>query len=122
MKVALVVDDNELFRGLIVELLLNRFPNVKILQAKNGREGRDKFLENSPDAVITDFEMPGMNGLELAKFIKDNPREDIRVIMISGLVNSEELQAKVEGLGFKFFKKPFQLEEFEQVLSELVKQ
>jgi len=113
----LVVDDDSAFRDMIVEVIKHRYPEVEIMQASNGIEAKDKFTENFFDVVVTDFEMPSMNGLGLLKFIKDSSTKSVPAVMISGN-NSRQLQASVEGLGFKFLNKPFRLKELELILSD----
>ena len=50
----------------------------KLLVAKNGQEGLELFKEHNPDLIITDIQMPVMNGIKMIKEIKDiNPRVPI---------------------------------------------
>lgn len=117
MKKVLVVDDNSSFREMIVIFIKIDHPDAEITQAQNGIEGGDKFVEGDFDTVITDFEMPGRNGLELLRFIKNNAKRSIRAALVSGLIDSS-LRANVEELGFIFLQKPFQLADFRLVIGE----
>jgi len=116
MNKILVVDDDSVFRGMLVSVIADKYPEAEIVQASSGTEGRDKFSEDSFDIVVTDFEMPGMNGLELLKYIKGNSADGFSAIMVSGLQNSLILQINVEDLGFKFLRKPFRLQELYELL------
>ena len=70
----LLVDDNIAARDLIARVVGWGFPKCTIYTADNGREGVDLFRKYSPDIVVTDLQMPVMNGIEMAREIKDiNP-------------------------------------------------
>jgi len=75
----LFVDDDPTI-GLAMEYMLKmKFKEVWI--ASNGAEGLASFMENRPNIVITDIQMPIMNGLELTREIKKiNPKEPVVII------------------------------------------
>jgi DNA-binding NarL/FixJ family response regulator len=78
----LVVDDHEVMR-LGIRNLLESVPNWSVYaEARNGREAVDIALLSSPDVIIMDLTMPEMNGLEAATRIAVE-RPDIPVIMFS---------------------------------------
>ncbi len=92
-------------RVLVVDDIL---PNVKLLEAKlsseyydvltatSGEEALEKVLNESPDIVLLDVMMPGMDGFEVCKTIKDNPDvAHIPVVMVTALTDAED---KVRGL------------------------
>ena len=64
----LCVEDEEWVRESLVDFLNRRFKTV--FSAKDGEEGLRLFKENRPDIVMTDIQMPQMNGLEMSKAIK----------------------------------------------------
>ena len=81
-KKILVVDDNELVRIGLTQMLSRL--GYEVVATDNGEKGLDLFLKNRFDLVITDFEMPGMNGIDLAGHIKQ--RSPITpVILMTGM-------------------------------------
>ena len=61
----LLVEDEESSREVISSMLVMMFPQAHILCAVNGQEGFDCFRRHQPEVVITDINMPDMNGVEL---------------------------------------------------------
>jgi diguanylate cyclase (GGDEF)-like protein len=108
----MVVDDSDVLRKFIRRLL--RIHRYQVLDAANGAEAL-ALLEKNPDIklIITDFQMPKMNGFELVAGIRKNyPADRIAIIGISGQ-GSGLLSAKFLKKGANdFICKPFVNEEF----------
>jgi len=78
----LIVDDEKHIRELVRDVL--SIINCEIITAENGREAWEKIQNLNFDLVITDLEMPEMNGIELCEKIKkDNRFSHIPVIMLT---------------------------------------
>ncbi len=77
----LIVDDDPKSAQVIRDLL--EFEGFRVLTAANGREGLDRLAAESVDLVITDFEMPVMDGFELLQMI-NRGYPDLPVIMLTG--------------------------------------
>ncbi|MBF0107645.1 MAG: diguanylate cyclase [Magnetococcales bacterium] len=75
----LYVEDDPDIRTQMVRFLSRRVPRLAI--AANGREGLDKFLVLDPDIVVTDIMMPEMDGLVMAKAIREKSRDIPIVVM-----------------------------------------
>ncbi len=104
----LVIDDEQTYLDLITETLKEK--NYKILQALNGKMGcmvAQKFI---PDIIITDWEMPELNGIETIKALKKNPAiQDIPVIMCTGIMtSSQNLDAALNAGAVDFIRKPIE--------------
>ncbi|WP_248924226.1 response regulator [Paenibacillus hamazuiensis] len=84
MYKVLIVDDESIIREGIAESIRKDCPKFQtILEARDGEEALNLALESSPDLVITDIQMPNMNGIEFIEQLKaENP--DVAVIIISG--------------------------------------
>ncbi len=78
----LFVEDDSATRDLICLVISSRLPELKLLVATNGEEGLNLFKEHAPKIVLTDMSMPVMDGLSMAKEIKQLSR-DIKIIVIS---------------------------------------
>lgn len=104
----LLVEDDEDFRFYLKE---NLAPLFTVLEAANGREGWQKALSAQPDLVVSDVNMPLMDGLELCKKIKGDERvSHIPVILLTAL-SSEQEQLRALGLGVNdYISKPFNVE------------
>jgi PAS domain S-box-containing protein len=91
----LIVDDNAENRLLLSSQL--RMENYNILQAGGGVEGLQMAQDHDPDIILLDVMMPDMNGFEVCKKIKEDPRTHlIPVIMVTAL---REVQYRIEGIG-----------------------
>jgi DNA-binding LytR/AlgR family response regulator len=67
---ALIADDEPLLRDALVRLLAQAWPELKIVaQARNGREAVEAFEAQRPDLCFLDVHMPGLSGIEAARYI-----------------------------------------------------
>ncbi|NJO40864.1 MAG: response regulator [Cyanobacteria bacterium CRU_2_1] len=87
MSTVLIVDDSQTLRHMLTELL--QTSGIKVVEATNGVEAKEKIQAKAPDLVITDLIMPQMNGYELCRWIKNDPTtQNIPVLICS--TKSEE--------------------------------
>lgn len=90
----LIVDDEEkLVLGL--QLGLEMLPNCEVAVATDGRQALQLCEQRSFDLLITDYQMPGMNGIALAKHIRRLYPQTV-IIMITG-GGGEMLQEQIKG-------------------------
>jgi two-component system, cell cycle response regulator len=103
-------------RVLVVDDIL---PNVKLLEAKlsneyydvltatSGAEALRKIEQDSPDIVLLDVMMPGMDGFEVCKRVKDNPAlAHIPIVMVTALTDNEDKVRGLEAGADDFLSKP----------------
>ncbi|GCD10328.1 hybrid sensor histidine kinase/response regulator [Clostridium tagluense] len=106
----LVVEDSSLNLQIISDILNGK--GYKVAIARNGYEALNFLLENTPDIILLDIIMPGLNGIELCYEIKKSIKtKNIPIIFISALT---DISSKVNGFkagGVDFITKPFQKEE-----------
>ncbi|HSC39520.1 MAG TPA: two-component regulator propeller domain-containing protein [Chitinophagaceae bacterium] len=104
----LLVEDDEDFRFYLKD---NLAPLFTLVEATNGKEGWQKALSAHPDLVVTDVNMPVMDGLELCRKIKADPRtRHIPVVLLTAL-SDEQDQLRALGAGANdYISKPFNVE------------
>lgn len=109
----LLVDDYELVRDTL-GAMLERLDHV-VLTAGNASEALRIYQEERPQVVMTDYGLPGVNGLELAKNLKElSPT--VPVVLITGWsVELSEQQLESQGVDF-LLHKPFRWQDVERVL------
>ena len=114
----LFVDDEDGVRS-SYEALLNIWSN-KAYSASNGEEGLEAFKKFKPDIVITDIKMPVMNGLMMARYIKDiNP--EIPIIITTAHEEPELLLDAIELHVDGYIIKPIAKKELKKRLERVAK-
>jgi len=93
----LCVDDDSSFRQLYKNLLGTH--GFEVTVAANGPQALKLFLTHKIDAVVTDFEMPGMTGAELAARLK-RLRPELPVVLVSGSKQAVETPPEAIDLAF----------------------
>lgn len=87
----LIVDDSAVVRSVLSTELLKT--GVEVVQAENGRQAMDLALCTEFDLIITDVEMPVMDGIELTRKLKLNPRtQQIPIVILSSLDREEDIR------------------------------
>ncbi|MFT5662053.1 MAG: diguanylate cyclase (GGDEF)-like protein [Sulfurimonas sp.] len=113
----LYVEDNLNARTFTLDILKRFFNNISI--AKDGKEGLKIFKNSKFDLVLTDINMPNMNGLEMAKAIK--AIDNSTVILILSAHNETEYFISSIKLGIDgFLLKPIELTQFIDTLNKVV--
>lgn len=124
MLTAILVEDEPVIaRGL--SMLLKAHPDIQILSVcENGKQGLSAILRMKPDLVFFDIEMPGMNGLDMLRALRNNDRclfEDTIFIVLSGYSNfdyvREALRLKVKD----YLLKPITIEALDKILDSVRK-
>lgn len=79
----LIVEDDEAANKIIYHLIAKKFPGATIYLAENGERGVRLSREQAPDIVITDINMPKMDGIQMASEIK-LIKDDVKFIVLTG--------------------------------------
>lgn len=117
-KQVLVVDD-ERHVTLILKRGLERLSGLDITTASKGSEALALLAERHFDLLITDYSMPGMTGLDLAREALHND-PDIAIVFVTAF-NSPDLQREAKVLGVeRILDKPMRLDEIRQIVRDLL--
>jgi CheY-like chemotaxis protein len=91
-RTILLVDDNSSNLKLLTLLLIREGYTVRTVMG--AEDALAELATSRPDAVLTDIQLPGMNGLELAHSIRSNPRtRDILILGVSANAMKENIEA-----------------------------
>ena len=118
----LIVDDSMSMRAVIRKIIvMSGFRMDKCLEAGNGREALETLSHEWVDVIVSDINMPEVNGLEmLSKLKKDNLYREIPVIMISTEGSAERVKQAYAYGAQGFIKKPFFPEDLRKTLYEVI--
>ncbi len=106
----LIVDDEKSSRDVLVGLLANE--ERTITTAQNGLEAKEILERDSFDMILTDLNMPGMDGMELLRHVRRKNDAPL-VIMITGYASLESTLTAIEAGAYDYITKPFKLAEME---------
>ena len=105
-------------KKIVQEVMRDKFE--KVITAQNGDEGLKKFKKYNPNMVITDVFMPIMNGLDMAKSIKEISK-DTPIIVFSTNSEKETLLKAIDVGIDKYVLKPIDLDDFLVTLENVAK-
>jgi two-component system chemotaxis response regulator CheY len=119
----LIVEDSATMRSLLASTLEDLGVPVKITEASSGFEALRCLPREEYDLVVTDINMPDINGLELVSFVKNNDKYSKIPLVIVSTEGSERDRDKGLGLGADaYLVKPFDPEALRQVARDLLAQ
>lgn len=105
--VVLVIEDDDDYRSYIKESLRDKYD---VLEASNGKEGWQKALFHHPNIILSDVQMPIMNGMELAqKLVQDRRTKHIPVILLTASRVENGLVCGLESGAVDYLNKPFDI-------------
>jgi CheY-like chemotaxis protein len=113
----LVIDDDVIAQNMLQSTLTTEGYSVSV--ASGGEEGLEKAVAELPDLIILDIMMPGMDGVDVAGFLKTNPStEKIPIIFLSSLIMERGKKNKSENDVTTYLSKPYNGDE---LLNEIKK-
>ena len=115
----MIVEDEYLVRQGIASLVnYEQFGMQVIAQAENGIEAWQKFQENPADILLTDINMPQMNGLELAKLVRDQV-PTCHIVFLTGYDDFDYARTAIKLGADDYLLKPFSKDDVEEMLAKL---
>ncbi len=118
---ALVVEDSPTMRQLIV-FALRRLQTVKVTEADDGMDALKKLKAGKFDILITDINMPMMDGLKLVAIVRGDPtHKDIPIIIITTEGAAEDRQRALALGANAYITKPIQAPQVINAVKELLR-
>ena len=117
----LVVEDSATMRSLIASTLEGIGVPIKITDASSGFEALRQLPRERYDLIVTDINMPDINGLELVSFVKGNAAYRSIPLIIVSTGNSDHDREKALGLGADaYLVKPFEPDDLLRIARDLL--
>ncbi|MDX9715325.1 MAG: response regulator [Dissulfurispiraceae bacterium] len=117
----LLIDDTPSVRRFIKIGIEKNFPNVVIDEASNGLTAKTKLENYHYSLVLCDWEMPGMNGEELLRWLKQQPELcSIPFIMVTAKSEKEDVIKAIQGGVAGYIVKPFTIDSLVQKMTTVV--
>jgi len=115
----LLADDDPDIRAILRAFLSER--DVELFEAHNGEAALETLLVEQPDLVVLDVMMPGLNGWEICRYVKQKEAlKDTRVLMLTAVGKTvNELTSPLYGAD-AYLDKPFELEQLDEKVRELL--
>lgn len=105
-KKILIIDDSELTVKFITDILQGR--DYVVVSASDGLKGLRKVAEEKPDLVLLDIVMPGMDGFEVCKILRENMANNLMpIIMLTAQENEDDKLTGLELGADDYIIKPF---------------
>jgi two-component system chemotaxis response regulator CheY len=120
MKRVLVVDDSSTTRALIVSTI-EEMEGFETIEAPNGFEALKRIPQQPLDLIVTDINMPDINGLEIVHFVKHHPDfRSIPMIIVSTEGSDEDVKRGLDLGASAYVKKPFEPEQLKSTIRRLI--
>ncbi len=118
-KTVLIVEDNELNMKLFHDLLDAHGYNI--LQTKDGMEALDMAREHHPDLILMDIQLPEVSGLEVTKWLKDDPElKAIPVVAVTAFAMKGDEERIREGGCEAYLSKPISVGKFIETVRRFI--
>ncbi len=117
---ALIVEDNDMFRETVKEIVQTLFPSMAIDEATGGTEALQKVDMNRPELIFMDISLPEENGLQLTKKIKAS-HPDTHIIILTDYDILEYREAAIRcGASHFMAKSPLDWKELGKTVRSLL--
>jgi two-component system, chemotaxis family, chemotaxis protein CheY len=120
-KTVLVVDDSTMMRKIVIRNIDEAGFKVKIVEAEDGAQALKVFMQGGIDIVISDWNMPNMNGLTLIKEIrKTDLGKTVPIFMVTTEGSADNVKEAVLAGATNYLVKPFTAEALKSKLSKVI--
>ena len=120
LRTLLYVEDNPANLKLVEQLIARR-SDMRLLVATDGDLGVRLALENRPDVILMDINLPGISGIEALKILREDPAtENIPVVALSANAMPRDIEKGLQAGFFRYLTKPIKVNEFMQTLDAVM--
>jgi len=117
----LVVNDQKLIVQTVRDYMETAHPGWHISSASDGFEAGRMLSRVNPDLVILDLFLPGINGFNLCRNIKNDPNtRDVKIIVITGYPTQENISKARESGADAVLPKPFEMDKLEKLIKKFL--
>jgi two-component system alkaline phosphatase synthesis response regulator PhoP len=93
----------------------------KVIWEENGENAYERIIKDVPDLLILDIALPGISGIEVCRYLKNNPKtEKIPIMILTAKIKKEDRDAALTAGADAFITKPFTLKEVLDKVSKLI--
>ncbi len=116
LRTVLYVEDNPA-NLMLVEDLIARRPDLRLLSARDGASGIEMALASMPDVILMDINLPGISGIEVLRILTEDPTvTHIPVIAVSANAMPRDIEKGLQAGFFRYLTKPIKVNEFMDTL------
>jgi len=121
VRTLLYVEDNPA-NLMLVEDLIARRPDLRLLSATNGNRGVETACASLPDVILMDINLPGISGIQALKILRADPlTAHIPVVALSANAMPRDVEKGLEAGFFRYLTKPIKVNEFMETLDAALK-
>ncbi|MBM2855032.1 MAG: hypothetical protein HW417_1960, partial [Steroidobacteraceae bacterium] len=118
LRTLLYVEDNPA-NLMLVEDLIARRPDIRLLSAMDGNSGVEVARASLPDVILMDINLPGISGIQALKILRADPATaHIPVVALSANAIHRDIEKGLEAGFFRYLTKPIKVNEFMDALDE----
>ena len=115
-RTLLYVEDNTA-NLMLIEQLIARRPDMRLLSARDGNLGIQLARANRPEVILMDINLPGISGIEALKILReDSATAHIPVVALSANAMPRDIEKGLQAGFFRYLTKPIKVDEFMQTL------
>jgi CheY-like chemotaxis protein len=116
LRTLLCVEDNPA-NLMLIEQLVARRPDMRLLSARDGDLGIELARANQPEVILMDINLPGISGIEALRILREDPATaHIPVVALSANAMPRDIEKGLEAGFFRYLTKPIRVNEFMHTL------
>ncbi len=121
LRTLLYVEDNPA-NLMLVEDLIARRPDIRLLSASDGSRGIETARASLPDVILMDINLPGISGIKAMRILAEDPKTaHIPVVALSANAMPRDIEKGLEAGFFRYLTKPIKVNEFMETLDVALK-